>query len=63
MNPQARVKDHNAGRGSAYCRQRRPVRLVYHEQVPNRSAAQQREQAIKRLPRRKKLALIAAQSE
>ena len=55
---EARVRDHNAGRGSIYCRQRRPVRLVYQEELPTRSAAQRREGVIKRMPRRKKLELI-----
>lgn len=63
MNAEARVREHNAGRGSRYCRQRRPVRLVYSEQVPNRSAAQCRERVIKRMPRREKLALIATRSK
>jgi len=53
-----RVKTHNAGRGSKYTRLRRPVRLVYSERLPNRSAAQKRELAIKRLPRAKKIVLI-----
>jgi putative endonuclease len=55
---EARVKAHNAGSGSRYCKQRRPVRLVYQEELADRSAAQRRELAIKRLPRRKKLELI-----
>ena len=37
-----------------------PVELVYQEAVPDRSAALRREAAIKRLDRRRKLALIAA---
>jgi len=53
-----RVTSHNAGSGSAYCRLRRPVRLVYEEELPTRSEAQKRELAIKRMPRRRKLALI-----
>ena len=55
---EARVEAHNAGQGSRYCAQRRPVRLVYQEELPDRSAAQRREIAIKRLKRRKKLELI-----
>ena len=39
---------------------RLPVELVYQEAVPDRSAALRREAAIKRLDRRRKLALIAA---
>jgi putative endonuclease len=55
---EARVKAHNAGRGSTYCKQRRPVRLVYQEELPSRGEAQARELAIKRLKRPKKLDLI-----
>lgn len=60
VNVEARVKQHNAGRGSQYCKQRRPVRIVYKEEVPSRSAAMKRELAIKRMRRQKKLALIEA---
>ena len=59
VDPEARVRAHNAGRGSIYCRRRRPVRLVYQEEVASRSAAQKRELQIKRMPRCKKVALIA----
>lgn len=47
-------------RGAKYTRSRLPVELVYQEAVPDRSAALRREAAIKRLDRRRKLALIAA---
>jgi len=60
-NVKARVQAHNAGRGSVYCKHRRPVSLVYREELPSRSEAQRRELAIKRMPRRKKLDLIAYQ--
>ena len=53
-----RVKTHNAGRGAKYTKLRRPVRLVYSEKLPSRSAAQKRELAIKRLRRSKKLELV-----
>ena len=53
-----RVKMHNAGRGAKYTKMRGPVKLVYTERLQNRSAAQKRERAIKRLPRVKKIALI-----
>jgi predicted GIY-YIG superfamily endonuclease len=55
---EARVAAHNAGTGARYTRPRLPVRLVYSEAAENRAAAQQREHAIKRLPRAAKLALI-----
>jgi len=59
VDPAARVRVHNAGRGSVYCKRRRPVRLVYQEEVPSRSGALSRELEIKRMRRRKKMALIA----
>jgi putative endonuclease len=58
MDVEARVEAHNAGTGSRYCRQRRPVHLVYQEELPTRSEAQRREVAIKRMKRRNKLKLI-----
>ena len=53
-----RLQAHQSGRGAKYTRSRLPVELVYQEAVPDRSAALRR--AIKRLDRRRKLALIAA---
>ena len=46
-----RVAAHNAGRGSRYTRQRRPVRLVYFESLPTRAEAMRRETRIKRMSR------------
>ncbi len=53
----ARVAAHNNGTGARYTRSRRPVRVVYWEEVPDRSAALRREAALRRLPRATKLAL------
>lgn len=53
-----RVKEHNAGRGARYTRQRGPVTLVYWEAQPNRSAAMAREEQIKRRGRAYKDQLI-----
>jgi predicted GIY-YIG superfamily endonuclease len=53
-----RCRQHNDGTASRYTRSRRPIRLVYHEARPSRSAALKREVAIKALPRRAKMALI-----
>lgn len=58
-DPQHRLKQHNAGRGARYTRTRRPVKLVYLETQPNRSAAMRREIQLKRLPRAKKQHLAA----
>ena len=55
-----RLQAHQSGRGAKSPRRRLPVELVYQEAVPDRSAALRREAAIKRLDRRRKLALIAA---
>lgn len=55
-----RVAAHNAGRGAAYTRGRRPVQVAWSERAASRGAALARELAIKRLPRRRKLELIAA---
>lgn len=54
-----RVAAHNAGQGGRYTRSRRPVKLVYWEEHPDRRSAQRRELALKQLPRARKLALVA----
>jgi putative endonuclease len=56
---EGRVAAHNRGRGGRYTRVRRPVRLVYWEEHPDRRSAQRRELALKRLRRPSKTALIA----
>lgn len=53
-----RIKTHNSGQGAKYTRSRLPVKLVYLEEVEDRSAALKREAAIKKLTREKKLKLI-----
>ncbi len=57
---QRRMLEHTAGTGSAYTRGRRPVRLVYHEAQPHRSAAQRREAEMKRWSHRRKQAFVRA---
>lgn len=58
-DPATRLTEHNNGpNGAKYTRARRPVTLVYTEQVASRSAALKRELAIKRLSRQAKLALV-----
>ena len=56
----ARLAVHNAGRGAAYTRPRRPLRLIYREDGMTRSAALSREAGIKSLERRDKLSLVKA---
>lgn len=56
-DPERRAKQHNAGRGARYTRQRRPVRLIYIEPQPDRNSAMKRERAIKTLSHPQKKAL------
>ena len=58
-DPQTRLQQHNAGRGSVYVRSKGAATLVYVEAHRDRSAATRRELEIKSWRRRKKLALIA----
>ena len=53
-----RLREHQEGTGARYTRSRPPVTLAYAEEAPDRSAAQRREAAIKKLPRVQKLKLI-----
>lgn len=59
-NLERRLAAHNAGRGAAYTRGRRPAALVYSEPHRSRSLALRREASLKRLTRAKKLALAEA---
>ena len=58
LDPEKRVQVHNKGRGAKYTRTRRPVKLVYVEEQPDRKTAMKREIAIKRLGRQGKRKLI-----
>jgi putative endonuclease len=58
VDPQKRLLIHNTGNGARYTRMRRPTRLVYVEEMPDRSSAQKRELAIKRLDHAHKSKLI-----
>ena len=55
---EARIAAHNSGSGAKYTRSRLPVKLVYSEEVEDRSAALKREAAIKKMTRTKKELLI-----
>jgi uncharacterized protein (TIGR02453 family) len=61
-DPARREAAHNAGRGGAYTRSRRPIRLVHVEPAAGRGAALRRELAIKKLTRRMKERLVNASS-
>jgi putative endonuclease len=57
-DPERRLIQHNRGMGARYTRSRRPVRLVYMEELPDKIAVLKRERAIKTLTRSKKQELI-----
>ena len=54
----SRIKKHNTGQGAKYTKTRRPVKLVYEEQLENKSISLKREMEIKKLSRDEKLKLI-----
>ena len=57
VDVQARFAQHLAGKGAKYTRARPPRRVLASFECADRSEAQQREAAIKRLPAAKKRAL------
>lgn len=59
VDPNRRLRQHNAGKGARYTRLYGPVRLVYVEAVPDRKAALKREAEIKKLKHSGKCSLIA----
>ena len=58
VNPEKRVAMHNNGHGARYTSTRRPVKLVYIEELPDRKSAMKREIAIKKMKREGKMKLI-----
>jgi len=57
-DPPRREKQHNAGSGARYTSTRRPVRMVYVEEVPDKISALKRELAIKAMSRGRKAKLV-----
>ena len=57
-DPERRVAQHNKGVGARYTKTRRPVKMVYLEEQPDKITALKRERAIKALPRKKKMELF-----
>ncbi len=55
---EARIRQHNAGKGARYTRGRRPVALVYSEALKNKGEALRREHEIKKWSRSRKRILI-----
>jgi predicted GNAT superfamily acetyltransferase len=61
LDVQARLTQHNAGRGDAYTAARRPVRLLAAWSFPSRSAALKAEAAFKKLSRTQKSQHVSVQ--
>ena len=55
---EARIDQHNQGKGARYTRGRQTVTLVYFEPFETRGEALRRENEIKKWPRPRKLGLI-----
>ena len=53
-----RFKEHKSGKGGAYTRSKKVIKILYTEKLPTRSSALKREAEIKSWNRNKKLALI-----
>ncbi len=60
LDPERRVKQHNAGTGAAYTRLHRPVELVYIETQPDRGSAMRRERRIKMMTHAQKETMAEA---
>lgn len=54
-----RFSEHQSGKGGAYTRSHPPIRIIYQEPQPSRSAALRREAQIKRWGRQKKILLYS----
>lgn len=54
----ARIETHNKGKGAKYTRVRLPVKLMWFEELPSKSAAMKREYQIKQMSRLEKKCLI-----
>jgi putative endonuclease len=63
-NLEKRLHEHNNLKsGAHYTKIRRPVELVYTEDVGDLSSARKKEAAMKKLPREEKLALVASKNK
>jgi len=54
-----RIKRHRTKRGAKYTKGKKELKLVYHEEYPNRAAAMKREKQIKNYSQKKKCNLIS----
>jgi putative endonuclease len=62
-DPSRRERQHNAGSGARYTRIRRPVEMVYIEEMGDKSSALKRELQIKAMTRERKKKLMEKKME
>ena len=63
VDPERRLRQHNAGRGARYTRTRRPVRLLGSVAVCGRGEALRLEKRVKRCHPRRKRAFFAKENK
>lgn len=54
-NPDRRFLDHKNGKGGAYTRSHKPIKLLYTKKLPDKSSALMREARIKSWTRKQKI--------
>jgi putative endonuclease len=57
-NPQKRFLDHKNGKGGAYTKSHKPIKIVHLEQFSDKSTALKRELQIKSWNRKKKIRIF-----
>lgn len=62
-NLESRLKTHESKKGSKYVRARLPVRVIYTEELENKSMALKREIKIKKWTRKEKIENLKLQLE
>ena len=60
IDPEARFREHVAGKGSGFTRMRKPIRIIGMRRYPDRGAALRVEHALKKLKRAEKKKWAAA---
>jgi putative endonuclease len=58
-DPEHRVREHNWGVGAKFTAKRRPVELIWWEELPDHKTARRRELELKGWRREKKLRLLS----
>jgi putative endonuclease len=59
----ARMRQHENGKGAKYTKSHRPQKMAYVELFNNRSSAMKRERVIKKLTHQQKQCLISSQDK